>query len=646
MRVVAPVRFALDAEPFAHTEQDDFAKIFEFLAQHPAELLRIPRVRDFLTMKRFELFDRSGAPVRALSEGDVDVMRETIAYNITQARSGNSLARPEVLVRPVLSIDRVATRLEEMRVLSLGPRTEAEVLMLMAHGFAPDNIAALDLFSYSPWIETGDICRMPYDDGRFDVIFAGWVLPYTKRPGAAAREIVRVAAPGAIVAVGIDYDPEGWERERALDPAAAATVLPSAQAILDLFGGEAGHVFFNNDAATLAPGRRGHTIVVFELPKARRPSVAAPAARATSAADGVVGPREVAQLTSIVPELLAICREGAAGHPMAAEVPALLQGFVGAYERFAATGITPHDGYACMRRLSYVSDGLFNQAMRAFYGAVHPLAAFTASGDVFGGLDARAIAAAAREVDEQGFCVLPARVPDDLCDRLLRYALTHPAEAQSPPAPAPALVRYERGRPTTVKYEFPEPALMHDPDVQRLVCDPAMVGLARAVLGCAPVLNLTALWWSTAYLAQPDSYAAQLYHFDMDQAHFVKLFVYLTDVTAATGPHCFVRGSHRRKPLPLRRDGRIGDDEIARHYRPDEVAEITGPRGTVIVGDTRGLHKGKHLAGGDRLIFQMVFSASLFGAPYVAIPLAGPVDPRLDAARREHPRTYARMLPA
>ena len=33
----------------------------------------------------------------------------------------------------------------------------------------------------------------------------------------------------------------------------------------------------------------------------------------------------------------------------------------------------------------------------------------------------------------------------------------------------------------------------------------------------------------------------------------------------------------------------------------------------MIVEDTRGLHKGKHVEKGDRLIFQLQFTSSLFG---------------------------------
>ena len=50
----------------------------------------------------------------------------------------------------------------------------------------------------------------------------------------------------------------------------------------------------------------------------------------------------------------------------------------------------------------------------------------------------------------------------------------------------------------------------------------------------------------------------------------------------------------------------------SRFIDPEDMVEIGGPRGTIFAEDTRGLHKGKHLLTGDRLLFQLEFSNSLF----------------------------------
>ena len=44
--------------------------------------------------------------------------------------------------------------------------------------------------------------------------------------------------------------------------------------------------------------------------------------------------------------------------------------------------------------------------------------------------------------------------------------------------------------------------------------------------------------------------------------------------------------------------------------------ELQGEKGQIIAVDTRGLHKGKILTDGHRLLFQVEFTNSLFGKNY------------------------------
>src|SRR5690606_26436775 len=95
----------------------------------------------------------------------------------------------------------------DAQVLSIGPRAEGELLNLAAHGFEWSKIRGLDLISYSPRIDLGDMHNIPYSDASFDVVIAGWVLAYSERPAVAAQEMARVTRPGGLVAVGVEYSP-------------------------------------------------------------------------------------------------------------------------------------------------------------------------------------------------------------------------------------------------------------------------------------------------------------------------------------------------------------------------------------------------------------------------------------------------------
>ena len=95
----------------------------------------------------------------------------------------------------------------EAKVLSIGPRTEGEVFCLMAYGFKPKNIIGIDLISYSPFIDVGDMHCMKYADNAFDIVICSCVLVYSKDPLLACSEILRVCRNGGLICLSQDTTP-------------------------------------------------------------------------------------------------------------------------------------------------------------------------------------------------------------------------------------------------------------------------------------------------------------------------------------------------------------------------------------------------------------------------------------------------------
>lgn len=142
------------------------------------------------------------------------------------------------------SIQRVSHNIRTLDVLSIGPRSGIEIFALHAAGFDPRRVKALDLFSYSPYVDLGDMHAMPYSDGSFDLVFVGWVLAYSRDPTKAAREIVRVCRSGAIVIASADF----------IDPPVAlaefnneGTVIKNVDQLLGYFGEFVGTVYFRHN---------------------------------------------------------------------------------------------------------------------------------------------------------------------------------------------------------------------------------------------------------------------------------------------------------------------------------------------------------------------------------------------------------------
>ena len=174
------------------------------------QLLHVDPIRTAVARLRWWYYARLRGRLRTFDAQASSV--HTLSHNIG-GMVDLSVRRSLVLIRPLtaaMSIAPPRARIERAQfrdadVLSIGPRTEGELLNLVAHGFEPARIRGLDLISYSDWVDLGDMHAMPYPDNRFDAIVCGWVIAYSDNKQKAADEIVRVARPGALVAVGVEY---------------------------------------------------------------------------------------------------------------------------------------------------------------------------------------------------------------------------------------------------------------------------------------------------------------------------------------------------------------------------------------------------------------------------------------------------------
>ncbi len=88
---------------------------------------------------------------------------------------------------------------DRYRLLMIGPRSEYEILSALAYGFK--NIIAIDLFSYSPFI---NVCDLHDLEGElfFNGVIMGYVLPYLSEPKQAITEITSMLQPGGTLTIG------------------------------------------------------------------------------------------------------------------------------------------------------------------------------------------------------------------------------------------------------------------------------------------------------------------------------------------------------------------------------------------------------------------------------------------------------------
>ena len=310
-------------------------------------------------------------------------------------------------------------------------------------------------------------------------------------------------------------------------------------------------------------------------------------------------------------------------------------------------GNTPARSWQGIIRLFCATGGWSQEVFHKLISIRHPLYRDIEPRGVLGDLSPDEVAHVVDIIDRDGFFVAPVLLPDAQCDQLLEFALSSQYNWIDGWRKNPA--QFDRENPIAIKYQMSQEDLIANPVVQDLMADKSFLSIAQTYLNCAPTLDLIGLWWTTDFSRVPDRNSATMYHFDMTRIRWLNVFIYLTDVTTESGPHTFVRGSHKPGAIPWRFLSRgyerIADDEVIEHYGEENIVEFLGPRGTILFEDTRGLHKGKHVLDGDRLIFQISYVDSMFGGEGETSRLPRNCTASLNDMMVKAPRLFHQFLP-
>ena len=282
------------------------------------------------------------------------------------------------------------------------------------------------------------------------------------------------------------------------------------------------------------------------------------------------------------------------------------------------TGVTPQMSHMALVRAYESSSGLMQDLLHKILFPAELESGQSIKSNFFGERTPSEIDPIQKELDEQGYVVLPWRLDQPSVDALvaeagsLGYTLREPSHEEreinnrkiDPANPPKCVAAFARSADLAANKLFSD-----------ISNDPLLVHLAsRHMNTCVRPIGLS-LWYSFAAEAA-SSEAAQLFHYDLDTLRWLKVFVYLTDVGPENGPHEYVPASHKpgSKPQALmdREYARFEDQEIDKHC-PQGRKSVCGPRGTVILGDTSCFHKGTAVVADYRLIFSPIYAASRVG---------------------------------
>lgn len=211
------------------------------------ELLLLRGMRLLIGKLRFYYYVRLRRKVTTLESKDA--IAQTVKHNY-KALGAFGGTRMDKIIKPISVLENIQ---KNSRILVIGPRNEDDILSLIGNGFNSDNITGLDLISYSPYIEVGDMHDTKFKDSTFDVIICGWTLSYSNQPEKFALEALRIIKDNGVIGIGVEYSTltkpqsikihggyhlhtENFDR------------INSTGQILNLFNGHVHHVFFDHDA--------------------------------------------------------------------------------------------------------------------------------------------------------------------------------------------------------------------------------------------------------------------------------------------------------------------------------------------------------------------------------------------------------------
>lgn len=228
------------------------------------QLLRVDTIRQFVAIVRYFTYAVLLRQLRTIEPPTGDIGVNTVFMNMKGLKNfaWMGVNRSSLLTYPLSAI----RASKGVPVLCIGPRTEGEILNLLGLGFR--NVRGLDLISYSPWIDLGDMHAMPYANDSFGAVVMGWCIAYSDNRPKAANEVIRVIRNGGLIAVGVEYTIHSAAELSKHHGYACCDEerLESVAAILALFGEHVDHVYFSQDLPKNPP-HKWQLLVIFSVKK-------------------------------------------------------------------------------------------------------------------------------------------------------------------------------------------------------------------------------------------------------------------------------------------------------------------------------------------------------------------------------------------
>lgn len=162
----------------------------------------------------------------------------------------------------------------------------------------------------------------------------------------------------------------------------------------------------------------------------------------------------------------------------------------------------------------------------------------------------------------------------------------------------------------------PKPALDFENEIVKLALDERVLAIVNSYFEMFGKFYYFTLNITHPVPAGTEAEQSQRWHRDPEDIKMLKMFVYLNDVDEETGPFIYIPksnlGNKWNKIFPQRPP--IGyyppDGELEKVIPQNEIKKCVGCAGSVIFGDTAGLHKGGFATKKERIMLTIGYAPS------------------------------------
>ena len=190
------------------------------------------------------------------------------------------------------------------------------------------------------------------------------------------------------------------------------------------------------------------------------------------------------------------------------------------------------------------------------------------------------------------------------------------------------------------------PDLLACPHILEKVLDKGIINLVENYLGAVPTLYSLNTYWTFKEHGRQEG--VKLFHRDIDDIKFCCLLIYLVDVDEQTGPFNYISYTHNEdicvehiqdetfcsEIFPPKLISGHGNDTLFESKLSNNINVLTGVKGTTVLADTFGLHKGKGQLSKDRLMLWVRYGMHNNGSCQAQTPHPYEIDRQIELDSR------------